>query len=103
MDLMEVYKHLTDQEREEYSALEEMMSSKGWGILVKRAEEAITQLITYGAAAPNWDENRTALGMKKVWERLANLREATDFEYAELARQRAEPDTDEEVDDLDYE
>ena len=103
MDLMEVYKHLTDQEREEYAALEETFSSKGWQILVKRANERAAQLLVYGADAPTWEANRVAAGMREVWDSIVVLREATDNEYANIARERVEEALDEPEDSLEYE
>ena len=104
LDMMEVYKHLTDAERQEYAVLEETLSSAGWKLLVERAEKELLELMNYGANAPTWDENRTALGRRQVWMTIARLREATDFEYAAKAQERMTAVTEtEEVDDLNYE
>lgn len=101
MDLMEVFKHLTDQEREQYAALEETLSSKGWALIEKRATETVEALIQQAAFAGTWEQNRACIGQATAWDAVANMRTAVDNEFAAIAAERMEAD--ESGDDLEYE
>lgn len=88
MDLMEVFKHLTDEEREEYRALEQTMASPGWGRIAKLAEEMKEYYERQAAYAQNWEANRMAIGAAGVYQWVSTLREATEAEFAAKAQER---------------
>jgi hypothetical protein len=86
MDL-EQLKYLTPDQKDRYVTLERMFDSKGWAVVEAWAKQRATLEYQRAATASGWDDHRLATGSRLAYEQIANLREATEQEFVDLAEQ----------------
>lgn len=87
---IEVLQNLTDDQKNRYMKMEQLLESDGWALLqqwLQGQAEAAQGRATY---AQTWEDNRVAVGQMYVYTQLADLNDAVHAEFTELARQNAE-------------
>jgi len=84
----EVMRWLSDDvQRQRYAAAQETFETDGWKLIVEYALARAFEAGLRGANAQSWEQNREALGARKVWDEVASLGSAWMNEFEEVARQ----------------
>ena len=89
MDIIEIFKHLNDEQKERYLKLQKTFESDGWSLLVDMATTKGTDAFSRAAYASSWEENRIFVGQHIVYESFKNLKETVDAEFEQLAAENA--------------
>lgn len=82
---MNLLNALSDQQKSEYLAITRTLDGPGWDILSKYYQDRVADLTLAGANASSWEDNRFILGQRLGYEEIANLREAIEERFEELA------------------
>jgi hypothetical protein len=78
-------RYLSAQDKERYSALEDMFHSSGWPLLVELCQKQAVEAHNRAANATSWEQNRLNLGLRMAYEHLATIETATYNEFVEIA------------------
>ena len=88
---MNLLNALSDQQKSEYLAITRTLDGPGWDILSNYYQDRVADHIKAGANAGSWEENRILLGARLAYEEFANLRDAIEERFEELAHEALAP------------
>ncbi len=72
---------LSIEDKERYRALEQLFKTKGWKLVSALASQNAVAQFKNAALAPNWDQNRIAVGQYLAWNSIASLETETEQLY----------------------
>lgn len=76
---------LTDEQKSEYMELARVFAEPGWQKVVKAYQEKTEAMVTAGANATSWEENRIAYGLRLAYEEFATLEEVTESMFLQIS------------------
>ena len=83
---MNLVNSLTDQQKREYLAVSRVFGTEGWQILSNHYKSLAEQMLQVGANAGSWDEVVAAKAMRLAYDTFANLEDATEASFTQLAQ-----------------
>jgi hypothetical protein len=85
LDIVEILKHLTEDQRQRYLLLEKTFDSDGWPLIIEWATKRANECHSRAANANSWDDNRISVGAREVYLQIANMRDSTTMEFSKMA------------------
>jgi hypothetical protein len=89
---------LSDEQKAEYMETSRVFAEPGWKRLVKFYEEKVDAMLTSGANATSWEDNRVAYGLRLAYEEFIALEDTLESYFSSIsdavteAQQAAEED-----------